>query len=95
MDSTKFNYQLQTYLKVLLNSTESARNTILQSALFYKDKAGAFELVNRANPALSPGNYKRATTIINSRIVEMRGRVLSDVFNTTKPLIDGVSLLLR
>ena len=95
MDSTKFNYQLQTYLKVLLNSTESARNTLLQSTLFYKDQSGAFELVSRANPALSPGNYKRATAIRSSRVVEMRGRVLSDVFDTGKPLLDGVSLLLR
>ena len=95
VDSTKFNYQLQTYLKVLLNSTESARNTVLQSILFYKDKAGAFEMVNRANPALSPGNYKRATAIRSSRIVEMRGRVLSDVFETSKALVDNVSLVLR
>lgn len=95
MDSTKFNYQLQTYLKVLLNSTEAARNTFLQSALFYKDQAGAFDLVNRANPTISPGNYKRSYVIRGSRIVEMRGRVMSDVFEMPKALISGVDVLLR
>ena len=95
VDSTKFNYQLQTYLKVLLNSTEAARNSVLQSALYYRDKAGAFDLVSRANPDLSPGNYKRATAIRNSRVVELRGQVLSDVFNTSKALVDGVGLVLR
>lgn len=67
IENTKFNYQLQTYLKILLNSTEAMRNSILQNALYYKDLAGALDLVHRANESLSPGNYKRADKIKESK----------------------------
>ena len=40
IDSTKFNYQLQTYLKLLTNTTEPQRSSILSNAGFSHDKAG-------------------------------------------------------
>ena len=40
IDSTKFNYQLQTYLKLLLNTNEAMRQSILSNTLCYSDKAG-------------------------------------------------------
>ncbi len=67
---------------------------MLQSGLFFKDQAGAFNMVSRANATLNRGNYKRANAIARSRIVELHGQVYSDVF-TDKPLIDKVDLLLR
>ncbi|KAK7484452.1 hypothetical protein BaRGS_00024344 [Batillaria attramentaria] len=84
-------YSYRAYLETLLSYGTDAKNTHLQAAMWYKDRAGQME----AAPADNHGLRDRRRLINQSRSVELMGRLHLDFFQQEKLLVNGVSMKLR
>lgn len=73
------------YFQNLLNYGQEAKNGHLQSILWYEDTAGYMNDKAVANK----GYTARKTIVSNSKDFEMYGKVISDVTNQNKLLING------
>ncbi len=90
--TTHQQYQHLAYLGILLNAPHSMKNTVLQTALWREDKAGAFDLVDPNIAALNPGAHWRAHRVAKSREFEMKGPLMIDCLKVSKPILDGVDI---
>ena len=83
-------------LEVLLNYDKEAAESQLGCGLFCKDTAGQMgEMDISADPVLNTGLGTRSEWTKTSRIVELQGRIHSDLFNQEKLILDGVDLTVK
>ena len=81
----------RSYFEKALNYDISAKSSHLQSALWYKDTAGAFDNVSEDNK----GFTKRNQLTKQSKTFDMFGYLHSDIFNQEKFLINGVEMRIK
>ena len=75
-------YAHHSILEVLLNYDKKAAESQLGCGLFCKDTAGQMEEMNiSANTILNTGLGTRSEWTKTSKIVELQGRIHSDLFN--------------
>ena len=87
-------YAHRSILEVLLNYDKKAAESQLDCGLFCKDTAGQMEEMDiSADPVLNMGLGTRSEWTKMSKIVELQGRIHSDLFNQEKLILDGVDLM--
>ena len=75
-------YAHHSILEVLLNYDKEAAESQLGCGLFCKDTAGQMEEMDiSADPVLNTGLGTRSEWTKTSKIVELQGRIHSDLFN--------------
>ena len=89
-------YAHRRILEVLLNYDKEAAESQLGCGLFCKDTAGKMEEMDiSADPVLKTGLGTRSEWTKTSKIVELQGRIHSDLFNQEKLIINGVDLTVK
>lgn len=87
------NYPWKTYLKTILFSGKDELYSQKQSELFYKDEGN----INDAN-AYNGGNaglVMRYAYTQQSKVFELEGNLMEDIFDTDKYLINGVDVYIK
>ena len=69
--SSGTNYAYKSYMDVLLNFSEDAERCQMQTQLFYKDAAGAFDQTKVKELLLNQGLILRQKLAKNSQLVDM------------------------
>ena len=90
-DSTS-NYAYRAYLESLLNFSKLAKQTQLQSSMFYKDTAGSMDETDPTAAGGNNGLKSRFAWFSGSKSVEMEGRLHVDLCAQEKFLISGIDL---
>ena len=89
-------YAHRSILEVLLNYNKEAAETQLGCALFCKDTAEEMEEMDiSADPVLNTGLRTRSEWTKMSKIVELQGRIHSDLFNQENLILNGVDLMVK
>ena len=89
-------YAHRSILEVLLNYDKEAAESQLGCGLFCKDTAGQMEEMDiSADPVLNTGLRTRSEWTKTSKIVELQGRIHSDLFNQEKLILNGVDLTVK
>lgn len=89
-------YHYRSYIEKLLNYGTEAKNTHLQTSMWYKDGAGFMDSIERdANGTSNAGYDTRKSLTANGKIFELYGHLHCDIFNQNKYLINGVELAIR
>ena len=89
-------YALCRILEVLLNYDKEAEESQLDCGPFCKDIAGQMKEMNiSAEPVLNTGLKARNKWTKTSNIVELQGRIHSDLFNQEKLILNGVGLTVK
>lgn len=95
IDSTNQSYPLQSYLNVLLHTTQAQKSTHLKfGAGWAADLAGKLQPDDEYG-VLNPGAEFRKRLIAKSNRVALRGKLQCDIFQCEKPLVDGVDIGIR
>ena len=87
-------YPYKSMINVLLNETTSAKNSILQAQLYYKDNAREMD----TQDSLGGGNlglFARHNLSKLSQTVDMEGVLKQDFMNVKRYLINGVNLQIK
>ena len=98
---TSFGRHTNTYahcsiLEVLLNYDKKAAESQLGFGFFCKHTAGKIEEMDiSADPVLNTGLGTRSGRTKTSKIVELQGRIHSDLFNQEKRGLNGVDLTVK
>ena len=83
-------------LELLLNYDKEAAESQLGCRLFCKDTAGQMEKMDiSADPVLNMDLETRSEWTKTSKIVELEGRIHSDLFNKKKLILNGVDLAVK
>ena len=82
-------------MDVLLNFSEDAERSQMQTQLFYKDSAGAFEQTKVTEIPLNQGLILRQKLAKNSQLVDMCGPICADTFNMSRYLLNEVDVRLK
>ena len=90
ISSSTNTHHYRAYFETLLNYSKEAKNTQLDMGLFYKDTAGYFDELDPTSD--NTGLNKRHEFGKLSKNMFLQGRVLSDIFNQGKLLLNGVPL---
>ena len=85
------NYAYTAYLKNLLFTSKTAKETSLQSQLYYPDKASGMESYNCSEKS-NPGLITRAEFVEGSKTFDMEGPLACDVCDIQKFIPQGVSM---
>ena len=89
-------YAHNSILEVLLNYEKEAAESQLGCGLFCKDTAGQMEEKDiSADPVLNTGLETRNEWTKTSKIVELQGRIHSDLFNQEKRILNGVDPMVK
>jgi hypothetical protein len=88
-------YPYRAMIETLLSYGEDAKKTQLTSALFYKDQAGRMDSVDFAEANRNGGLYKRASFAANSRVIDMIGRLHSDLCFQERYLLNEVGVKIK
>ena len=89
-------YAHRSILGVLLNCDKEAAEPQLGCGLFCKDTAGQVEEMDiSADPVLNTGLGTRSGCTKTSKIVELQGRIHSDLFDQEKLILNGVDLMVK
>ena len=101
LETSNKTYPYKAYLLDLLNYGEDAKESFMQSGLFYKDEAGQFDslglvkAIKNEEAAANSGFLKRRKVITDgSGKVELLTKIHSDIFNTDRYLINNVNVKL-
>lgn len=84
-------YAYRAYIETLLNYGESAKNSHLQSVLWYPDTPKHMSDTTELNT----GHTKRKEFFKDGKTVDLIGHLHCDIFNQEKFLLNGVELRLR
>lgn len=87
------NYPYRAYIEALLNYSEDTAKTHLTNAMFYLDTYGANGSLSATDA--NSGFKKRAATLRNSKTVEIMGRIHVDLFNSSKLMLNNVSMRVK
>ena len=85
-------YPYQAYLQTLLSYGNAAKETQLESAMWYADSAGHFEDTAGAD---NVGMVKRKGRTANSRTLDMMGRLHCDLFHQCRYLLNYTDLRVK
>ena len=89
-------YDHHSILEVLLNYDKEAAQSQLGCGLFCNDKAGQIEEMDiSADPVLNTVLQTRSEWTKTSKIVELQGRLHSDLFNKEKLFLSSVDLTVK
>ena len=89
-------YAHSSILEVLLNFDKETAESQLGCGLFYKDTAEQMEeMDNSADAVLNTSLKTRSEWTKTSKIVELQGRIHSDLFNQEKLILNGVDLTVK
>ena len=101
LETSNKTYPYKAYLLDLLNYGEDAKESFMQSSLFYKDDAGQFDslgiiaAIKGQEASSNSGFIKRRNIILNgSGKAELLTKIHSDIFNTDRYLINNVNVKL-
>jgi hypothetical protein len=86
-------YAYKAYLETLLNYSEAAKKSTLQSAFYYEDTSGVMN--NVAFDAANKGGQKRRTLAQSSAIIQMSDKLHLDIFNIDKYIVGNVKVHLK
>ena len=95
VSSSGTNYAYKAYMDVLLNFSEDAERSQIQTQLFYKDSAGAFDQTKVKELPLNQGLILRQKLAKNSQLVDMCGPIFADTFNVSRYLLNEVDVRLK
>ena len=96
ISSTNNTYPYRAYLENVLSYGQDAKDSQLQSCMYYKDVAGQMDILAvRGDNARNRGLSARAGFFAESATVEMLGRVHSDIFSQEKYLPSDIEMRLR
>lgn len=95
VSSSANTYPYRAHLETLLNYGRTAKETQLAASLWYKDTSGQMDSRNAAADGPNAGLAKRAAHVRGDRIVELLGRIHSDMFVQEKLLLNGVNVHVR
>lgn len=87
-------YGYRSYIEKLLNYGYEAKNTHLQTDMWYKDDAGHMDTITDTNAARNSGFQARRRRTLNVNF-ELHGHLHCDLFNQNKYLINGVEVAIR
>ena len=88
-------YSPESYTKTALNFGMGAKNSQLQSAMWYGDTAGAFENAKVGVAGTNAGYKKRSKFIEESKEFELTGPLYCDVFMIPKYLLSYVDMKIK
>ena len=89
-------YAHRSILEVLLNYGKEAAESQLGCGLFCKDTAGQMEEMDiSADPVLNTGLKTRSEWTKTNKIVELQGRIHSDLSDQEKLILNGVHLTVK
>jgi hypothetical protein len=86
-------YSYKAYLEKLLNYSDAAKKSSLQSALYYEDVSAQFN--NVAFDDANKGAQKRRVLARSSAIIQMSDKLHLDVFNIDKYIVGNVKVHLK
>lgn len=95
VSSSTNTYAYRAYIETLLSYGPAAKQSQLTSALYYKDTAGQMDATNPGADNTNDGLRKRAQFTNRNGVVEMIGRLHSDLFFQPKYLLNEVNVKLR
>ena len=96
MSSATNTYAHHSILEVLLNYDKEAAESQLGCELFCKDTAGQMEEMDTsANPVLNTGLGTRSEWTKMNKIVELWGRIHSDLLDQEKLILNSVDLMVK
>ena len=95
VSSSTNTYAYRAYLETLLNYGKEAKESQLTSVMWYKDTSGKMDERVVAAAGENKGLVKRASFTKSSKIVDMMGRIHSDIFFQEKLLMNGISVRIR
>ena len=94
--SSNNTYAYRAYIENLLSYGSTAKQSQLTSQLYYKDVAGALEEINPYDDnAVNAGFVARSQFTNVSRVVDMIGKIHSDLFFQDKYLLNDVGVRIR
>ena len=89
-------YAYRAYIETLLSYGTTAKQSQLTSQLYYKDVAGALEEINPYDDAaVNTGFVARSQFTNESRVVDMIGKIHSDLFFQDKYMLNDVGVRIR
>ena len=93
IETTNETYPYKAYITDLLNFGQDAKNTLLQTSMFYKDTAGQMENLKLNGNNLNTGYIARRSIIEKGNgQIELISRLYNDFFNTDRYLLNGVNM---
>ena len=87
-------YSFKALANVLLDTSESVKNTKLKSALFEKDTGGSVNDANLSVVASNEGLKRRFERCKNSKVVTLHGSLDLDFFKQNRLLLNNIPLTL-
>ena len=94
--SSNNTYAYRAYIETLLSYGSTAKQSQLTSQLYYKDVAGALEEINPYDDnAVNAGFVARSQFTNVSRVVDMIGKIHSDLFFQDKYMLNDVGVRIR
>lgn len=89
-------YSYRSYFESLLNYGIDAKNTHLQTSMWYKDTAGQMDrIVADEGGNVNEGHLKRQALSADAKSIDLYGQIHCDLFNQNKYLINGVEVAIR
>ena len=95
VSSSTNTYAYRAYLETLLNYGKEAKESQLTSVMWYKDTAGKMDERVVVAAGENKGLVKRASFNKSSKVVDMIGRIHSDIFFQEKLLMNGIGVRIR
>jgi len=96
IETTNETYPYKAYISDLLNYGDDAKNSFLQTSMFYKDTPGqmdSYEIDSETRHSKNLGLNQRKDLIKRGQgQVELLTRLYNDIFNTDRYLLNGVGL---
>ena len=89
ISSSNNNYAYRAYEEVLLNYAREAKKSQLMMGLYFKDQHGK---VGEANPDQNTALKQREDFFSESKVVDLIGKIHSDIFNQGKLILNGLTL---
>lgn len=91
--STRYSYR--SYIEKLLTYGKEAKNTHLQTSMWYKDTGGQMDTITSEDNVENAGYQARKRIAGNGEIFELYGYLHCDLFNQDKYMLNGVELSVR
>ena len=107
VENSNETYPYRAYIENLTNYDHGAKNSWLQTELFYKDDAGRFDHINlEVIPEVKDNNYvvtqhaiqpnsgfiKRRKIFQTAQIVELKGKLHSNIFNINRYILSKTNI---
>ena len=95
VSSSTNTYPYRAYIENLLSYGPAAKESHLTAALFYKDEAGKMDHANPLADDANSGLKKRAGFTNRNRVVDLLGRLHSDIFFQPRYMLNDVNVKIR